>query len=285
MIQYGIAPATLRAAIETVDADWFDKAAALIAGLPDPPKSSDFQPLWSKIKGVYIELQHSKCCFCEKPLEGKIEQDVEHFRPKAEVKPWKVPARLLAEGIDVQQPADGSSEAGYARLAYSPFNYAMACKTCNSTLKRNFFPVEGRRAATATDPAQTKAEKALLIYPIGAADEDPEPLIAFESALAGAEEKERLRPAPGAGDHRGLSTRRQRGTPPAVQAAGLSLAAAVPGARRRGRRDDGREAPEAPGRDRQPDVSGSPLHKLHEIVHAALRLGIRRGPARSPMNA
>jgi len=53
MIWYAISPAKLRAAIKKVDADWFDDAAAVVAALPDPPKSSDFKPLWSRIKGVY----------------------------------------------------------------------------------------------------------------------------------------------------------------------------------------------------------------------------------------
>ena len=53
MIWYAISPAKLRAAIKKVDADWFDDAAAGVAALPDPPKSSDFKPLWSRIKGVY----------------------------------------------------------------------------------------------------------------------------------------------------------------------------------------------------------------------------------------
>jgi len=181
VIRYAVSPAKLRAAITEVDEKWFTNTAAILAGLPSPPKSSDFKPLWSKIKGVYIELQNSKCCFCEKLLEGNIEQDVEHFRPKAEVKSWTVPPRLSAEGITVQQRADGLSEPGYWQLAYSPFNYAMACKTCNSTLKKNFFPIEGTRDSTATDPAQMDREKALLIYPIGAADADPEQLIEYEA--------------------------------------------------------------------------------------------------------
>jgi hypothetical protein len=164
-----------------VDSNWFAGTAAVLAGLPNPPKSSDFKPLWTRIKGVYIELQHSKCCFCEKPLEGKIEQDVEHFRPKAEVRPWNVPRRLSAQGVTVEQPAQVRSEPGYAQLAYSPFNYAMACKTCNSTLKKNFFPVEGTRDPTATDPLQMNGEKALLIYPIGTGDANPEQLIDFEA--------------------------------------------------------------------------------------------------------
>ena len=181
MIRYPVSEAEVRAAIIELDKKWFTNTAALIAKLPSPPKSSDFKPLWSKIKGVYIELQNSKCCFCGKPLEGRIEQDVEHFRPKAEVKPWKVPSTLLAAGIAIRQRADGSSEPGYPQLAYSPFNYAMSCKTCNSILKKNFFPIEGTRDAAATDPFQIEGEKALLIYPLGAADQDPEELIEFEA--------------------------------------------------------------------------------------------------------
>jgi len=129
---------------------------------------------------VFSSSYSTKCCFCEKLLEGNIEQDVEHFRPKAKVRPWKVPGRLSAEGVAVQQPIDGSSEPGYPKLAYSPFNYAMACKTCNSTLKKNFFPIEGIRDSTATNPALMGAEKALLVYPIGAMDENPEQLLEYE---------------------------------------------------------------------------------------------------------
>jgi hypothetical protein len=181
VIRYAVSEAEVRSAITELDKKWFINAAAVIAKLPSPPESSDFKPLWSKIKGVYIELQNSKCCFCEKPLEGKIEQDVEHFRPKAEVKPWNVPSILLAAGIAIQQRADGSSEPGYSQLAYSPFNYAMSCKTCNSTLKKNFFPIEGTRDTGATDPFQIEGERALLIYPLGALDRDPEELIEFEA--------------------------------------------------------------------------------------------------------
>jgi hypothetical protein len=181
VIRYPVNETKLRAAILRLDANWFTDAANELSGLPASPKTSDFKPLWRKIKQIYIDLQYSKCCFCEKPLEGKIEQDVEHFRPKAEVKPWKVPPRLAAEGVVVQQRADGSSEDGYSQLAYEPFNYAMACKTCNSTLKRNLFPIEGRRDAIGTRPAAMRGEQALFIYPIGSIDVDPERLIEFDA--------------------------------------------------------------------------------------------------------
>lgn len=179
MIRYSISRAQLHGQIDATNPSWFNDAATVLAGLPATPASSDFKPLWSKIKQIYIDLQHSKCCFCEKPLEGKIEQDVEHFRPKAQVSTWKVPARLVAQGVAVQQPADGAAESGYRQLAYEPFNYAMACKTCNSSLKRNLFPIEGHRDSTGTDPAQMTAENPLFIYPISDVDVDPEELIEF----------------------------------------------------------------------------------------------------------
>lgn len=179
MIRFEVTKAQLDADITATNGKWFADSAAVLASLPSPPKSSDFKPLWSKIKQLYIDLQKSKCCFCEKPLEGKIEQDVEHFRPKAEIKPWKVPAKLAAEGVSTKQPADGSSEDGYAQLAYQPFNYAMSCKTCNSTLKKNLFPIEGTRDSGSVDPSKMKSEKALLIYPISNLDTDPRELIEF----------------------------------------------------------------------------------------------------------
>lgn len=200
MIRYKVTKAKLHADITAMNATWFTDTATLLAGLPTPPSTTDFKPFWSKIKQIYIDLQHSKCCFCEKPLEGKIEQDVEHFRPKAEVKPWKIPAKLTAEGVVAHQPADGSSEDGYVKLAYQPFNYAMACKTCNSTLKKNLFPIEGKRLSKGTDPAAMKAEKAFFLYPLGTIDDDPEKLIGFDA----------LSPVPrnanGHGRHRALVT-------------------------------------------------------------------------------
>ena len=106
---------------------------------------------------MYIELQHSKCQFCEKPLEGRIEQDVEHFRPKCEVRPWDIPQDLADAGIAVSQPANGRRtsdriELGYRFLAYHPFNYAAACKPCNTVFKGNLFPIARKRAVDATDP-------------------------------------------------------------------------------------------------------------------------------------
>jgi hypothetical protein len=183
MIRHDATLQSLKAEIRAVNAMWFDRARAILDSLPTRPKSEDFRDLWGEIKDVYIRLQHSKCAFCEKPLEGRIEQDVEHFRPKTEVKPWTVPDDLVAEftkvGVGVVQPADGLSEPGYRFLAYHPLNYAMACKPCNSVLKRNYFPVAKPRQTEASRPPSFAAEQPLLIYPIGTIDTDPESLVTF----------------------------------------------------------------------------------------------------------
>jgi hypothetical protein len=76
-------------------------------------------------------------------------------------------------------PAEGS-EPGYRLLAYHVLNYAAACKQCNSVLKRNLFPITGKRLSNAKDPAGLKSEGALLIYPIDHVDTDPEDLIEFQ---------------------------------------------------------------------------------------------------------
>ena len=71
-----------------------------------------FPSLWSETKQVYIELQHSKCAFCEKPLEGRIEQDVEHFRPKGEVSDDDPETMLEFEGWTARP----KSATGFGRL-------------------------------------------------------------------------------------------------------------------------------------------------------------------------
>ncbi|MFM8331990.1 MAG: hypothetical protein ACKN9T_09900 [Candidatus Methylumidiphilus sp.] len=67
-------------------------------------------------------------------------------------------------------------------LPYHLFNYAAACKPCNSTLKKDYFPIAGKYQLDADDPASLADEQAYLLYPIGDIDADPEELIAFHGA-------------------------------------------------------------------------------------------------------
>ena len=180
MIRYEITASELKQRIRDARATWFTRAAKALQELPDAPKSAEFKGLWSEIKAVYTKLQHSKCAFCEKPLENAIEQDVEHFRPKAEVVRWTPPQDLIDEGIVVKQRSDGSKELGYRFLAYHPFNYVVSCKNCNTIFKGNFFPIGKSRKSQAKRPPADSTEEPFLIYPLGDADENPEALITFE---------------------------------------------------------------------------------------------------------
>jgi hypothetical protein len=205
MIRYAVSEPDLRRRIEAHKNGWFARAAQELERIRKTrARKIEFRPLWREIKDVYILLQHSKCAFCEKRLEGlplgRVEQDAEHFRPKSVVKPWKVSRSLSAAGVTVTQPAGGTTEPGYAGLAYHPLNYAMACKTCNSALKKNFFPIRGSRKSKGTTIASLAQEQPYLIYPIGIIDEDPETLIEFYGLSP------RARAADGFERHRALVT-------------------------------------------------------------------------------
>lgn len=183
MIRYAVSRAELLALIERERPGWLGRAAARTAGFRQAGKFSDKSPIWSEIKGVYIRLQGGgKCAFCERKLEseayGRIEFDVEHFRPKSKVRAWNVPKALADLGVVAAAPPPGAK--GYHLLAYAPFNYLVSCKPCNSTLKSDYFPVAGAYDTNGENPAALKSkEKPLLIYPLGTIDDDPERLIRF----------------------------------------------------------------------------------------------------------
>ncbi|MDJ0909817.1 MAG: hypothetical protein QNI99_11530 [Woeseiaceae bacterium] len=196
MIRYPIRPSTWRNRVAAASRDWLDTAATrtarfrVLGEYDEEGKSA----IWSKIKRVYMELQGYKCGFCERRLEksqfGNIEHDVEHFRPKKSVKVWPTSKQRRDRSITVDQELNlslgGAADPGYFWLAYHIENYLISCKTCNSTLKSNSFPVarNRRQVNEGTDsPRQLKNEKPYLIYPIGAVDTDPERLIKFEGIV------------------------------------------------------------------------------------------------------
>lgn len=94
---------------------------------------------WSQLKPIFNRLQMGYCAYCEKEIGGDIsrndlaEQDIEHYRPKNEVKAW--PGKPQGVGLK-----DGPSS-GYPWLEKDPLNYCSSCKTCNSNRKACFFPV------------------------------------------------------------------------------------------------------------------------------------------------
>src|SRR5579871_9827 len=53
---------------------------------------TDAKPFWSELKHLYLDLQKSKCIFCERSFDdveyGTIEMDIEHYRPRRIVHSW-----------------------------------------------------------------------------------------------------------------------------------------------------------------------------------------------------
>jgi hypothetical protein len=127
---------------------------------------------WKRFKSDLAPATFGKCGYCEVDVVtvDRYKGDVEHYRPKGRVD------RLVIEADDKMksQPLFAS---GYHWLAYSWDNYILTCNPCNSSYKRNFFPLNPEPAAPpkAGDEAD---EDALLLNPFG--PKDPAEHLAFD---------------------------------------------------------------------------------------------------------
>jgi hypothetical protein len=187
MIRYPIRPKQLTDRIEQDCPGWLDRAAQRTEAFRQAGRYHETSSIWSKIKRTYMQLQGYKCGFCERALErsqwGSVEHDVEHFRPKAKVITWPSKAMRTRRDVDFPFSLGTDADPGYYLLAYHLENYLIACKTCNSALKANFFPIVADRHTDRDHPRNLTDEKAYLIYPIGAGDKNPEQLITFRGIL------------------------------------------------------------------------------------------------------
>ncbi len=168
----------LAALIEAAKPGWLARAEQRAAAFFAAGQYDESSGIWREIKGVYERLQACKCGFCEAPLPpsadgGAVDQDVEHFRPKKNVEAWKSKEN---PGL----PTGGAFPGGYYMLAYSPLNYLLSCKVCNSPHKHDYFPIQDQRSpSTSRDPKDYATERPYLIYPIGELDDDPEDHLEF----------------------------------------------------------------------------------------------------------
>ena len=191
MIRYPFDQTQVEKEIEKIDNKWLKKAAIRTKGFIEKGFFEEKSSIWSSVKPVYMALQHNKCIFCERQFEGveygKIEHDLEHFRPKGKVGAWPG-SDNEAQRYDF--PTGDKFDAGYYWLAYDLHNYAAACKVCNSTFKKTFFPIGANRVNLPVNeqnkpsPAELASEKPLLCYPLGEIDDDPEDLITFSATTA-----------------------------------------------------------------------------------------------------
>lgn len=110
-------------------------------------KSDAFDRLWSnlEVKSFLYESQHRKCCYCERNRDQK-ELDVEHFRPKSQVK-------------------EAKNHSGYWWLAYNWENLLLACKMCNQK-KSSKFPLKDEKKRAYEENDDLKEEEPVLINPL-----------------------------------------------------------------------------------------------------------------------
>lgn len=111
------------------------------------------------VKKALLKAQHDKCCFCEQKIED--DNDVEHFRPK---------------GGYQQNEKEYLQKPGYYWLVYDWENLFYACSKCNTSFKRNFFPLVDTSKRAKSHLADIQQEEPLFIHP---AKENPENFIEF----------------------------------------------------------------------------------------------------------
>ena len=116
--------------------------------------------LWSNddVKDFLYKSQYGKCCYCERKRDQKREFDVEHFRPKSEVK-------------------EDSEHPGYWWLAYEWSNLLISCKKCNQEYKEARFPVKEKQDRAHKPGDNIEKEDPYLLNPLL---ENPEDFIEYD---------------------------------------------------------------------------------------------------------
>jgi hypothetical protein len=141
---------------------------------------------WSQLKPLFLELQSYKCCYCETEIGGRIDkrtgkrptvsQDIEHFRPKDQVKRWDFPPAWNNPPNLTDAPSKG-----YPWLRHNLENYALSCKDCNTIYKGVHFPILKQHSNYGIEPGprQLAEEEPLLIFPVSDGDSDPKEILTF----------------------------------------------------------------------------------------------------------
>ena len=138
--------------------------------------SKDFPDHWGKYKHIFAAAQHQgKCAYCETIVQAGMSGDIEHFRPKAFCQGLHSPMSRDDTGGRPPKRKTMHEEGGYWWLAYDWSNYLYSCSRCNSTWKKNQFPIQGNRV---TQGGKLDTERPLLLNPF---DDDPEPHLEFDA--------------------------------------------------------------------------------------------------------
>lgn len=111
--------------------------------------------------------QFGKCCYCEVVIPKPYAvSHVEHYRPKA---------------FSQQTANSAKNYPGYYWLTYDWENLFLACHFCNSSNKRNIFPLAVVRTRAKSHRGKLSREKPLLICPSG--PDDPSQHIDFHNEV------------------------------------------------------------------------------------------------------
>jgi hypothetical protein len=182
MIRYQSTIQLIQDQVRALDPGWLREAKRRTARFRRIRAYREKTPIWSAVKPVYMGIQQAKCAYCERILEsgvqGKIEWDVEHYRPKSSVVAWPDPE--LTKKVLYRFSTGRRSTKGYYLLPYNLGNYIASCKVCNSSYKRNYFPIaSSRRLLSTVRQDALRRERPFIPYPIGTADDDPERILTF----------------------------------------------------------------------------------------------------------
>jgi hypothetical protein len=172
--RHPVEPSDLKIDSKTAVADLLARAKASATPVFS---EKDFPNHWGKHKHHFILPQYNgKCAYCETPVVPGGPGDVEHFRPKAYCQAL-TPAKTRDDygGLPPGRTNAGPATEGYWWLAYSWRNYLFSCNRCNSSWKRNQFPVKAKKSAHGD---KLSTEKGLLINPFKV---DPEKHFQFDA--------------------------------------------------------------------------------------------------------
>lgn len=175
--------ATKQALLNQTLSDWLDSWARIQPAATDEEqkqfdkRKKDEKPsikseIYAGQKDYYSSLDglfHGKCAYCETNIYYSSSGDIEHFRPKGNVKDYASgkTVTVVINGKEVEHP-------GYYWLAYDPQNLLYSCELCNRPNKRrsgnrtigkhDYFPLETNFRAT--QPGEEAYESPSLINPL-----------------------------------------------------------------------------------------------------------------------
>ena len=117
------------------------------------------------VKATLRKMHHDKCCYCETKVSSSANLDVEHFRPKGEVR----------------QSREAEKEfPGYYWLVYCWENLLLACADCNRTHKGAIFPLANPAQRARSHNHDLTKEQERFVDPTA---EDPRDHIRFDGDL------------------------------------------------------------------------------------------------------